>query len=132
MLVRLAWTGPPALARKLALSGTPAQPRYAPLQVLFESGLIVWSYSGSRLLRGLTFPLQNVKDIKKVRDFKKSKSCFSKFSNFQNINFSKLKKFQNFVYVTAIWLFLTITTFALFGNSYKHHSLPPSCLNYLV
>ena len=32
MLVRLAWTGPPAPARKLALAGTPAQPRFAPLQ----------------------------------------------------------------------------------------------------
>ena len=32
MLVRWAWTGPPAQARKLALSGTPAQPPFAPLQ----------------------------------------------------------------------------------------------------
>ena len=32
MLVQLAWTGPPALARKLALAGRPAQPRFAPLQ----------------------------------------------------------------------------------------------------
>ena len=32
MLVRLARTGPPALASKLALAGTPAQPRSAPLQ----------------------------------------------------------------------------------------------------
>ena len=63
MLVRSAWTGPPAPARKLALAGTPAQPRYAPLQVLFESGLIVRSYSGGRPLRGLTFPPKNVKDI---------------------------------------------------------------------
>ena len=32
MLVRSAWTGPPAPARKLALAGTPAQPRFTPLQ----------------------------------------------------------------------------------------------------
>ena len=36
MLVWSAWTGPPAQARKLALTGTPAQPRwpcrFAPLQ----------------------------------------------------------------------------------------------------
>ena len=32
MMVRLAWTGPPDLARKLALAGTHAQPRLAPLQ----------------------------------------------------------------------------------------------------
>ena len=32
MLVRSAWAGPPAPARKLALAGTPAQPRFAPLQ----------------------------------------------------------------------------------------------------
>ena len=36
MLVRSAWTGPLAPARKLALAGTPAQPRkpccFAPLQ----------------------------------------------------------------------------------------------------
>ena len=32
MLVRLAWIGPLAPARKLALAGTPAQPCFAPLQ----------------------------------------------------------------------------------------------------
>ena len=32
MLVRSAWTGPPAPARKLALAGTPAQPHFTPLQ----------------------------------------------------------------------------------------------------
>ena len=32
MLVRSAWTGPPAPARQLALAGTPAQPRFALLQ----------------------------------------------------------------------------------------------------
>ena len=32
MLVRSAWTGPRAPARKLALAGTPAQHRFAPLQ----------------------------------------------------------------------------------------------------
>ena len=32
MLVRSAWTGPPASAHKLALARTPAQPRFAPLQ----------------------------------------------------------------------------------------------------
>ena len=32
MLVRSAWTGPPAPARKLALAEAPAQPRFAPLQ----------------------------------------------------------------------------------------------------
>ena len=32
MLVLSAWTGPPALAFKLALGGTPAQPRFARLQ----------------------------------------------------------------------------------------------------
>ena len=32
MLVRSAWTGPLAPARKLALAGTPAQPRFTPLQ----------------------------------------------------------------------------------------------------
>ena len=35
MLVRSARTGPPAPAHKLALAVTPAQPHYAPLQVLF-------------------------------------------------------------------------------------------------
>ena len=30
--VRSAWTGPKALAPKLALAGTPAQPQFAPLQ----------------------------------------------------------------------------------------------------
>ena len=59
MLVRLAWTGPLAPARKLALAGTP------PLQVLFELGLIVRSYSSSRPLRGLSFPLKNVKDLQR-------------------------------------------------------------------
>ena len=43
MWMRLAWTCPPALAHKLPLAGTTAQPhqprRYAHLQVLFESGL---------------------------------------------------------------------------------------------
>ena len=38
----------------------------------------------------------------------------SKFSNFQTSTFSKLKKNQNFVDVTAIWLFSTITTIAFF------------------
>ena len=38
MLVRSAWTGPPAPARKLALAGTPAQPRFAPLQEKKTSG----------------------------------------------------------------------------------------------
>ena len=65
MLVRSAWTGPQALACKLALAGTPAQPRYAPLQVVFESGLIVWSFSGGQPLRGLTFPLKYVKDLQR-------------------------------------------------------------------
>ena len=32
MVVQSAWTGPPAPARRLALSGTPAQPRFSPLQ----------------------------------------------------------------------------------------------------
>ena len=32
MLVRLAWTGSPARACKLALAGAPAQPRFASLQ----------------------------------------------------------------------------------------------------
>ena len=32
MVGQSAWTGPPAPARKLTLSGTPAQPRVAPLQ----------------------------------------------------------------------------------------------------
>ena len=32
MLVRLAWKGPPALACKLAMAGTPAQPRFTALQ----------------------------------------------------------------------------------------------------
>ena len=32
MLVRSGWTGAPAPTRKLALAGTPAQPRFAPLQ----------------------------------------------------------------------------------------------------
>ena len=53
ILVRSAWTGPPAPAHKLALAGTPAQPRYAPLKVLFKSGLIVWSYSGCGCSRQL-------------------------------------------------------------------------------
>ena len=64
MLVRLAWTGSPAPARKLTLAGTPPQPSYAPLQVLFESGLIIRSYSD-----GLTFPIKNVKDLQRnVKD----------------------------------------------------------------
>ena len=32
MLVLWTWTEPPALVCKLALAGTPAQPRFAPLQ----------------------------------------------------------------------------------------------------
>ena len=32
MLMRLAWTGPPAPARKLALARAPAQPHFDPLQ----------------------------------------------------------------------------------------------------
>ena len=32
MLVRSAWTGPPAPSCKLALAGTPAQPCFPPLQ----------------------------------------------------------------------------------------------------
>ena len=38
MLVRSAWTGHPAPARKLALAGTPNQPRFAPLQEKKTSG----------------------------------------------------------------------------------------------
>ena len=38
MLVRSAWTGPPAPASKLALAGTPAQLRFAPLQEKKTSG----------------------------------------------------------------------------------------------
>ena len=38
MLVRLAWTGPPAPARKLTFAGTPAQPRFALLQEKKTSG----------------------------------------------------------------------------------------------
>ena len=44
----------------------------------------------------------------------KSKSCFLRFSNFLTKIFSKLKKFQNFVDVKAIWLFWMITTITLF------------------
>ena len=58
MLVRLAWTGPPAPACKLAMARTPAQPCFAPLQVILESGLIVRSYSGGQPLCGLTLPLK--------------------------------------------------------------------------
>ena len=58
MLVQSAWTGPPALARKLTLAVKPPKPRYAPLQVLFESGLIVRSDSGG--------PQKNVKDLKEM------------------------------------------------------------------
>ena len=73
MLVRLAWTGPPVPAHKLVMAGTPAQPRYAPLQFLFELGLIVLSW----LLRRLTFPLKNVIDLqRKVKDLKKVKIVF--------------------------------------------------------
>ena len=32
MLMRMAWAGPPAPARKLAVAETPAQPRFAPIQ----------------------------------------------------------------------------------------------------
>ena len=100
---------------ELALAGTPPQPGYAPLQVLFESGLIVRSYTSSLPLRRLTFPLKNVKDLQRnVKDVLKSKSHFPKFSNFQISAFSKLKKFQNFVDVTAICLFLMIMTIAFF------------------
>ena len=38
MLVRSAWTSPPAPARKLSLAGTPAQPRFAPTQEKKTSG----------------------------------------------------------------------------------------------
>ena len=38
MLVQSAWTGPLALARKLALAGTPAQPRFAPLRIFSDEG----------------------------------------------------------------------------------------------
>ena len=38
MLVRSAWTGPPAPACKLALTETPAQPHFAPLQEKKTSG----------------------------------------------------------------------------------------------
>ena len=65
MLVRSAWTGPLAPACKLALAGSPPQPCYAPLQVLFESGIIVQCYSWGWPLRGLTFPLKNVKDLQR-------------------------------------------------------------------
>ena len=41
MLVRSAWTGPPAPARKLAQAGTPAQPHNAPLQEK-TSGTDIW------------------------------------------------------------------------------------------
>ena len=44
----------------------------------------------------------------------KSKSHLLKFSYFQNNFFSKLKKFHNFIDVTAIWLFSTIMTIAFF------------------
>ena len=45
MLVRSAWTGPPAQARKLALAWTPAQPRFAPLQ---EKKYPAWRLGGPR------------------------------------------------------------------------------------
>ena len=41
MLVQSAWTGPPASACKLALAGRPAQPCFAPLQVLFDQVIFV-------------------------------------------------------------------------------------------
>ena len=45
MLVRSAWTGPPATARKLTLVGTPAQPRFAPIQ---EKKHQAWKLGGPR------------------------------------------------------------------------------------
>ena len=45
MLVRSAWTGPLALARKIALAGSPAQPRFAPLQ---EKKYQAWKLGGPR------------------------------------------------------------------------------------
>ena len=49
----------------------------------------------------------------------KSKSHLLKFSYFQNNFFSKLKKFHNFIDVTAIWLFSTIMTISFFNASYR-------------
>ena len=49
---------------ELVLSGTP-QLCYAPLQVVFESGLFVQSYSGRQPLRRLNFSLKNVKDLQR-------------------------------------------------------------------
>ena len=63
-----------------------------------------------------------LKNIQCVHKGLKSKSRFLTFSNFQTSTFSKLKKFQNFVDVTAIWLFSMIMTIAFFGASYGHHS----------
>ena len=60
------------------------------------------------------FDLQQVRILHLDVKVEKSKSHFSKFSNFQTKIFTKLKKFQNFVDVTTSWLFLKITTIALF------------------
>ena len=80
-----------------------------------EREIIVRSYIGSRLLCQLTFPLKNVKDLQRnVKGVLKGKSHSSNFSNFWTSTFLKLKKSQNFVDVTAIWLFWMITTFAFF------------------
>ena len=46
MLVRSAWTGPPSLARKLALAGTPAQPCFAPQQ---EQKHQAWRLGGPQI-----------------------------------------------------------------------------------
>ena len=54
MLVGSAWTGPPVLAGKLALAGTPTQPCQP------------HRYSSIWPLHRLTFLLKNVKDIQKI------------------------------------------------------------------
>ena len=62
MLVRSAWTGPPAPARKLALAGTLAQPHFAPLQEKQTSGMeirgtpdVKLRFVGFRRLVGFNF-----------------------------------------------------------------------------
>ena len=52
------------------------------------------------------FSPKNVKDLqRKVKDIFKKLKLFFKVLQFANKKFSKLKKFQNFVDVTVIWLF---------------------------
>ena len=73
MLVQSAWTGPTVAACKLAHAGTPAQLCYAPLQFLFESGLIVLIAQAHFPPKKCNRHLKNVKDVIKEEKIKRKK-----------------------------------------------------------